>query len=927
MRRKRLKPHEIRIVTSRFSMFRDMSRTRKSLIATCLFATIFLAGMYAAPYVRSYDAPEYYTFENAPYSGIMYLIYRDGTNYVSRNLDTGVTSTDTNCTTLVHTLRDTMDNGTIYFKAGVYTLNLVIDRKDITIKGDGHNSTYFRNDNANPVIDIQGASGTSLKGITIEDVTIQGSGSSGVGIQATHCYHTLTIEGVRVQGMDSYGVYLEHCYDALLHDCIISSSTGWGVYAEQCHAMGITDCYIINNGGATAGNIHLNHTSGSSIHGTTVENSKYGVKVSDASNGVTMSNSFLEVNNEGSNLVWITGNSTYYPRNTVIENCLFEGKAGAWPDAYIYIDYATETKVEGNYLPVYPGMIGINITAQASYTKIEGNHFLSTGTFVTDLGTGTTIIQPQDQGFWWSGENRTDLIANPTSEATFIVETDGTYTWMTNCSTGQRDATGTNATQIINACYGNMTGGILSISEGDYSLSGRIMPSSNTTLYMNQGVTLKLADGSNKDVVYIDGVENVMVVGGHINANRAGQTWGGFNQQIFGIFIKNSSDVWIDGVHISNASTSSISVNVKDDTGWNTACSNVWIKNCVSENSAADGISSAYSHHVYYINNIINGFSDNGIAAVLGYELQWIGNIIHNGNLGISPFPHNDGCGISLQYEGSDAPHDVLISDNQVYDCTFGVSLGAYRTTVRNNMISNMTTYGIYSGASTLFNHTVIADNNIYNTGDVAIYNFNDNVEISGNFIDKTANTKNGISLGDCDNVDVSNNILSNIGANAIAGWDCNNCTVEFNKIREATTGIMFTSYNGGTNNCTVIGNFIRGTATALSLDATCCYTWIEGNDFRFNTNAVNPLGTNSIIRDNIGYVTENYVTATNTTATTFVFNHGLAGTADYVFCSFNTTAIDGYAWTADATNITVTVTGAGLPAIMTCYAEVIHEP
>ena len=443
------------------------------LVVSAILVTS-LVSLYLSSFVQSYTQPSYYTFENAPCAADTYLIYKSGRVYYSRNTDSGVVSSDANCTTLVHALRDAMGNGTIFFKPGVYTLNLVIDKNDVTIKGDGHNSTYFRNDNANPVIDVQGLSGDSLKGITIEDVTVHGTGASGIGIRATHCYHTLTLEGVRVQSMDSYGVYLENCYDALLQDCIIQSNTDWGVYADQCHAMGITDCYIIDNGDSTAGNIHLNHTAGSSIHGTTIENSKYGVKISDNAHGVTISNSFLEVSNEGSNLVWITGNSTAYPKNTVIENSFFEGKSGTWPDAYIYIDYATETKVEGNYLPVYPGMIGINITAQASYTKIEGNQFRSTGTFLTDLGTDTTIIQPQNQGLWWSGDNRTDLIVNPTDTASYIVETDGTQTWMTNCSTGQRDATGTDADEISNWALGNLTSGGVVYLKPDVSVDGEV---------------------------------------------------------------------------------------------------------------------------------------------------------------------------------------------------------------------------------------------------------------------------------------------------------------------------------------------------------------------------------------------------------------------------------------------------------------------
>jgi hypothetical protein len=80
------------------------------------------------------------------------------------------------------------------------------------------------------------------------------------------------------------------------------------------------------------------------------------------------------------------------------------------------------------------------------------------------------------------------------------------------------------------------------------------------------------------------------------------------------------------------------------------------------------------------------------------------------------------------------------------------------------------------------------------------------------------------------------------------------------------------------------------------------------------------------VVRDNMGYVTENWVSGANTTATTIVLNHGLAGTPQYVFASFNTTAITGYSWMATSTQITITVTGT-LPASYTAYAYVKYNP
>lgn len=97
---------------------------------------------------------------------------------------------------------------------------------------------------------------------------------------------------------------------------------------------------------------------------------------------------------------------------------------------------------------------------------------------------------------------------------------------------------------------------------------------------------------------------------------------------------------------------------------------------------------------------------------------------------------------------------------------------------------------------------------------------------------------------------------------------------------------------------------------------------WSEGatiiNDW---TKVVAPNGWNTQFR------TTNSGTATNSTATTFVFNHGLAGTPTGVWASFNTTTINGWAWTATSSQITITVSGSGLPAIMASYWKAEYVP
>ena len=90
----------------------------------------------------------------------------------------------------------------------------------------------------------------------------------------------------------------------------------------------------------------------------------------------------------------------------------------------------------------------------------------------------------------------------------------------------------------------------------------------------------------------------------------------------------------------------------------------------------------------------------------------------------------------------------------------------------------------------------------------------------------------------------------------------------------------------------------------------------------------IHKVGASTKVYNNLGYVTENILfSISNTTATTFVFNTGLASTANSVFCTFDSTtacAIKSYSWTSTTTQVTVTVyveEGLSLPAEMTILA------
>ena len=131
--------------------------------------------------------------------------------------------------------------------------------------------------------------------------------------------------------------------------------------------------------------------------------------------------------------------------------------------------------------------------------------------------------------------------------------------------------------------------------------------------------------------------------------------------------------------------------------------------------------------------------------------------------------------------------------------------------------------------------------------------------------------------------------------------------------------GIRITS---GTNNTVQANTCLANTEYGIKItDSGAIGNIIRHNNLNFNANPLTDAGVTTTIKYNIGYVTEGSGSAINSTATTFVFNHGLSVTPDVVLCSFDSTEITAYTWTATSTQITVTV--VGMIANRTCYWSV----
>jgi hypothetical protein len=131
---------------------------------------------------------------------------------------------------------------------------------------------------------------------------------------------------------------------------------------------------------------------------------------------------------------------------------------------------------------------------------------------------------------------------------------------------------------------------------------------------------------------------------------------------------------------------------------------------------------------------------------------------------------------------------------------------------------------------------------------------------------------------------------------------------------------------------------YLASANDTVTIDKVAIWSGIAQSTYTTITNADNQIVGTCLVY-NLGGVRswrsypvyQNSGSAVNATATTFLITHGLSGTPSYghggVWCSFNTTAITGWTWTANSTTITVTFTGTNLPKVIACYWIAKYTP
>jgi parallel beta-helix repeat protein len=256
----------------------------------------------------------------------------------------------------------------------------------------------------------------------------------------------------------------------------------------------------------------------------------------------------------------------------------------------------------------------------------------------------------------------------------------------------------------------------------------------------------------------------------------------------------------------------------------------------------------------------------------------------------------------------------------------------------------------------------------------IAIYGFsNGNVTdtvIDGNTIlgtnSSSSTSKSGIDVSYAYGITITNNEVSYCNQTGIAlESTAFSCVVSNNYVHHNQRYGIYVSgqhhtvmgnivkYNGvggnypgielySTNYSIIIGNQAYDDLSSklqdwgIYAEGSCNYDIVVDNDV--SANRIGNLGpapfpgSGNIVKNNYGFLTEYFSSASNATTTTWRFTPALGGLGvanlapTAVFCSFNSTEVTGWTWSYVAPTLTIT-TATILTAPTTCYVYAIYTP
>lgn len=261
------------------------------------------------------------------------------------------------------------------------------------------------------------------------------------------------------------------------------------------------------------------------------------------------------------------------------------------------------------------------------------------------------------------------------------------------------------------------------------------------------------------------------------------------------------------------------------------------------------------------------------------------------------------GCSIELAGNASKYCIETVINKVYIEDGDgAGIRIGDYATDTRvsGNNIQVDADNGIIvvTGSNLIIDNTVWGNiNGLLLYGSSAVGNL-----VIGNRFDYNWYYGIYIDAGATGNLITGNNIFFNSQAssNTYSGIIINDSFK--NNIFNNRIG---SSYTGGGGEKQKYGVKETGTSDYNEI----CFNIIES----YLTNGIVKVGANTVVKQNVGYVTENSGTATISSGTSVVVTHGLAGTPTVVIVTPRSTGYGSFAVTArTSTTFTITVTISG---------------
>ncbi len=510
---------------------------------------------------------------------------------------------------------------------------------------------------------------------------------------------------------------------------------------------------------------------------------------------------------------------------------------------------------------------------------------------------------------------------------TYLIFTDGTKTYVQDCSTSAIVSSGTNAsTQINDAIASLKAGGLIHVKSGTYTLTTPIVGTVNDVTFEGEGssTVFNVNVGFNRDVIAARG-SNWVLRNFKIDATNqvrkhstSGIYTSGNNETIMGIDVFGTDHAGIDGVSYGCGGNCGYGIKILHnaitngyDDGIIVRGSNVVVAgNVVDTTKNHNGISLVSPQNVSVVGNSINN-TDNGIALEnLGYGqgpakfITITGNVIRNSRFfGFWIFSGDGDSGDYVTFNGNiiinpstggielDSGIHNMISNNTVaYSSGRGIfALGlAQFVTITGNTVVAPQANGIWM--ATDFSDGLIENNTITNsTGNAILLAANDHVTVTGNQIYYPTSTSPiaGIEADGGTDITVRSNHVRVLGNNrtgihllGVRSFTITGNTIAgsgLSRVSQITAGIMVSNSTSGlissnvilgdTSSGILLGNETRTAVVHnnVNLAANCILETTNGSDYNIlSGNVLNNCGTG------LSYIGTHDV-ATNNTG----FNHG----------------------------------------------------